>query len=158
KSQIRRIDPTEFTSLPLVRSTNSHKGRYGHVLVVAGSVGKSGAAVLAGLGALRGGAGLVTIATPSPVQPVLASAQPEYMTEALETSIDGGIATNNLASGNFRRIAEGKTVLAVGPGLGLDPETRQFVNSLVQSTSLPTIVDADGLNALVGRARVLNDR
>ncbi len=156
-SDIRWLDPNEFSWLPLVRPWNSHKGRYGHALLVAGSVGKSGAAVLAGLGALRGGAGLVTIATPSPVQPILAASQPEYMTEALEASIDGGVSANNLASGNFRRIAEGKTVLAVGPGLGLDPETRQFVSSLVQSTSLPTILDADGLNAFAGRAHLLRD-
>lgn len=158
KSDLRWIDPTEFTALPLVRPTNSHKGRFGHALIVAGSSSKSGAAVLAGLAALRAGAGLVTIATPSPVQPVLAASHPEYMTEALEPSIDGGIAANNLASGNFRRIAEGKTVLAVGPGLGLDPETRQFIGSLVQSTALPAILDADGLNAFAGRAHLLRDR
>src|SRR5262249_18971523 len=157
-SAIRWIDPTEFSSPPLARPANPHKGRFGHALLVAGSAGKSGAAVLAGLGSLRAGAGLVTIAAPSPVQSVLAAAHPEYMTEALESSIDGGIATNNLASGNFRRIAEGKTVLAIGPGLGSDPETRQFVSSLVQSASLPTVLAADGLNASAGRAQLLPDR
>jgi ADP-dependent NAD(P)H-hydrate dehydratase / NAD(P)H-hydrate epimerase len=158
KGDLRWTEPLEFTSLPLVRSWNSHKGLYGHVLVVAGSVGKSGAAVMAGLGALRSGAGLVTVATPQPVQSVLATVHPEYMTEALEPSIDGGIASNNLVSGNFGRIAEGKTVLAIGPGLGGDSETRQFITSLVQSTPLPTILDADGLNAFAGRAHLLRDR
>src|SRR5262249_14940468 len=142
----------------LVRPWSSHKGLYGHVLIVAGSAGKSGAAVMSGLGALRAGAGLVTIATPAPVQSVLAAAHPEYMTEALEPSIDGGISSNNLVSGNFGRIAEGKTLLAIGPGLGSDSETRQFITSLVQSTSLPVILDADGLNAFAGRAHLLRDR
>ena len=157
-STLRWIDPAEFASLPLVRSWDSHKGKYGHVLLVAGSSGKSGAAVLAGLAALCAGAGLATIATPSPVQPILAAAHPEYMTEALEASLDGGIAANNLASGNFRRIADGKTVLGIGPGLGVDPETRQFVSSLIHSTALPTILDADGLNSFSGRAHLLPDR
>jgi len=158
KSDVRWLNPTEFAGLPLIRPWSSHKGLYGHVLVVAGSAGKSGAAVMAGLGALRAGAGLVTIATPEPVQSILAAAHPEYMTEALEPSIDRGIAANNLASGNFSRIAEGKTVLAIGPGLGGDPETRQFIGSLVQSTALPTILDADGLNAFAGRAHLFQDR
>lgn len=158
KSAIRWIDPKEFDSLPLVRPCNSHKGRYGHALLVAGSTGKSGAAVLAGLGALRAGAGLVTIATPGPVQATLAAAHPEYMTEALESTADGAIATNNLHSGNFNRIAEGKTVLAIGPGLGTDSETREFIAALLQETALPVILDADGLNAFVGRANLLRDR
>jgi ADP-dependent NAD(P)H-hydrate dehydratase / NAD(P)H-hydrate epimerase len=158
KSAIRWLDPAEFASLPLVRASDSHKGKFGHVLLVAGSAGKSGAAVLAGLGALRTGAGLVTIATPSPVQSVLAAAHPEYMTEALESTVDGAIAANNLTSGNFARIAEGKTVLAVGPGLGADGETREFVVSLLAQTPLPVILDADGLNAFAGRASRLRDR
>src|SRR5262249_15346790 len=143
KSDIRWIEAGEFVSLPLVRPWNSHKGRFGHVLVVAGSSGKSGAAVLAGFAALSTGAGLVTVATPEPVQPILATAHPEYMTEALETTANGAVASNNLRSGNFARIAEGKTVLAVGPGLGGAPETREFVGELVRESPLALLLDAD---------------
>jgi len=158
RGELRWIDPSEFASLPLVRPWSSHKGRFGHVLLVAGSAGKSGAAILAGSGALRAGAGLVTVAAPDPVQSVLAGAHPEYMTEALETTANGAIAVNNLRSGNFARIAEGKTVLAIGPGLGSAPETREFITSLVRETPLPLILDADGLNAFAGRANLLRDR
>jgi len=157
-SKIRWIDASEFAALPLVRSWNSNKGRYGHVLLVAGSAGKSGAAILASLGALRAGAGLVTAAVPAPIQSILAAAHPEYMTETLETTPDGAIAANNLRSGTFARIAEGKSVLAVGPGLGTAPETREFVSNLVRETSLPLVLDADALNAFAGHANLLRQR
>ena len=110
------------------------------------------------MGALRAGAGLVTIATPDPVQATLAAAYPEYMTESLESSADGAIAENNLHSGNFSRIAEDKTVLAAGPGLGTAPETREFIAGLVHQTALPLILDADGLNAFSIRVNTLHDR
>jgi hydroxyethylthiazole kinase-like uncharacterized protein yjeF len=158
RSALRWLDLSEFAGLPLVRAADSHKGKFGHVLLVAGSAGKSGAAVLSGLGALRTGAGLVTIATPAPTQATLAVAHPEYMTEALESSPDGAIAPNNLQSGNFSRIAEGKTVLAIGPGLGAAPETREFIAALVHQTPLPVILDADGLNAFSVRANSLHER
>jgi hydroxyethylthiazole kinase-like uncharacterized protein yjeF len=158
QSHIRWLEPSEFSSLPLVRPADSHKGKFGRVLLVAGSTGKSGAAILSGLGALRAGAGLVTIATPDPVQATLAAAYPEYMTESLESSADGAIAENNLHSGNFSRIAEDKTVLAAGPGLGTAPETREFIAGLVHQTALPLILDADGLNAFSIRVNTLHDR
>src|SRR5262249_35250452 len=83
KSGLRWAGPGEFAKLPLVRRADSHKGLYGHVLVVAGSPGKSGAAVLTGAGAIKAGAGLVTTATPAPVQGIVAAGQPEVMTEPL---------------------------------------------------------------------------
>jgi len=158
KGGLRWIDPSEFVSLPLVRPWSSHKGLFGHVLLIAGSPGKSGAAILAGSGALRAGAGLVTVATSDPVQSILASAHPEYMTEALETTANGAISPNNLRSGNFARIAQGKTVVAIGPGLGQSPDSQEFVASLVRESPLPLILDADALNAFAGRAHLLRDR
>jgi len=125
------------------------------VLVVAGSVGKSGAAVLAGLGALKAGAGLVTIATPAPVQAIVAGAQPECMTESINVSADGAIAAESAA---LEEILSGKTVLAAGPGLGQETGTQQFIRALVERTELPTILDADGLNAFAGRADELRRR
>jgi ADP-dependent NAD(P)H-hydrate dehydratase / NAD(P)H-hydrate epimerase len=158
KGNIRWAGPDEFAQLPLIRRADSHKGLYGHVLVVAGSTGKSGAAVLAGTGALKAGAGLVTIAAPDTVQPIVASAQSEYMTEPLPTGADGSIAIENLADAAFAKIIAGKTVLAVGPGLGQSSGTQKFIRALVQSSELPTILDADGLNAFGGRGTALRER
>src|SRR5439155_26442574 len=155
---IRWSGADEFADLPLIRPSDSHKGLYGHVLVVAGSAGKSGAAVLAGVGALRAGAGLVTIATPDSVQTIVASQQSEYMTEALPTAADGSIAVENVSDAAFAKIMEGKTVLAVGPGLGQNSGTQKFIRALIQSTALPTILDADGLNAFAGAGDALGKR
>ena len=158
KGTLRWAGPEEFASLPLIRPADSHKGLYGNVLVVAGSTGKSGAAVLAGTGALKAGGGLVTIATPDSVQPIVASGQPEFMTEPLPTGPDGSIAFEDIADPAFARIVAGKTVLAVGPGLGQNPTTQKFIRALVQSTELPAILDADGLNAFAGNAGALRER
>ena len=158
KGNIRWSGPEEFANLPLIRPADSHKGLYGHVLVVAGSTGKSGAAVLAGMGALKAGAGLVTIATPENLQPIVASNQPEFMTEPLPTTPDGAIAIENFADAAFTKIIAGKTVLAVGPGLGQNSGTQKFIRALVQSTALPTILDADGLNAFDACADTLRKR
>ncbi len=158
KGLLRWSEPGEFAELPLVRATDGHKGSYGHILVVAGSQGKSGAAVMSGSAALFAGAGLVTVATPDVVLPIVAAAHPEYMTEALVSTIDGMASKANLAGGRFAAIEKGKTVLAVGPGLGQDPETQEFVRSIVLKTKLPVILDADGLNAFAGRADDLRER
>ncbi len=158
KGNMRWAGPDEFVPLPLVRGADGHKGKFGHVLLVAGSAGKSGAAALSGLGALRAGAGLVTIATPAPVQIPLAAAHAEYMTEALETTPDGAISKNNLESGSLALIAAGKTVLAVGPGLGTHPETQEFIARLTAESELPVILDADGINAFAGRPELLRRR
>jgi NAD(P)H-hydrate epimerase len=158
RETIRWSGPDEFAELSLIRCADSHKGLYGHVLVVAGSAGKSGAAVLAGVGALKAGAGLVTIATPDSVQGIVAAHQSEYMTEPLPTVADGSIAIEDFNDAAFARIIAGKTVLAIGPGLGQDSGTQKFIRALVQSTSLPTILDADGLNAFAGAGDALGKR
>jgi ADP-dependent NAD(P)H-hydrate dehydratase / NAD(P)H-hydrate epimerase len=155
---LRWLEPQEFSALPLVRTVDSHKGLYGHALVVAGSLGKSGAAVMAGYAALRAGTGLVTIATPDVVLPVVASAHPEIMTEPLAATSDGTAAMRNLSQQRFQRLEENKTVLAVGPGLGLHSETQEFIRKLVLQTDLPLILDADGLNAFAGNGDALLDR
>jgi ADP-dependent NAD(P)H-hydrate dehydratase / NAD(P)H-hydrate epimerase len=153
KSSVRWIEPEEFRGLPFIRSAASHKGNFGHVLLVAGSRGKTGAAVLAGRGALRAGAGLVTIATPDSVLPNVASAQPEFMTEPLLSTKLGTISAANSKAGRLATLAKNKTLLAIGPGLGMHPETQRFVRSLVQKMEQPLILDADGLNAFAGRAK-----
>jgi NAD(P)H-hydrate epimerase len=158
KSPLRWVEPQEFAHLPLVRNVDSHKGLYGHAVVVAGSLGKSGAAVMAGYAALRSGAGLVTIATPEPALPIVASAHPELMTEQLAATQEGTAAMQNLTQHRFERIEQGKTVLALGPGLGLHPETQDFIRKIVLQTELAIVLDADGLNAFAGKADGLRDR
>jgi hydroxyethylthiazole kinase-like uncharacterized protein yjeF len=154
----RWAEPDEFASLPLVRAADSHKGTYGHVLLLAGSVGKSGAAILAGRAALRAGAGLVTIATPEPVQPIVAAGQPEYMTEPLKATKSGALSVRSLLDGTFGELEEGKSVLAVGPGLGTHRQTQEFIRTIVTQTELPVVLDADGLNAFAGEAVSLRKR
>jgi hydroxyethylthiazole kinase-like uncharacterized protein yjeF len=158
KGKVRWIEPEEFRELPLVRRIDAHKGTYGHVLVVAGSRGKSGAAILAGRGALRAGAGLVTIAAPDEILPIVASAQAEYMTEPLASTKLGTISASNLKSGRFSAIAEGKTLFAAGPGIGTHRETQRFITSLLRQVEQPVILDADGLNAFAARASGLAKR
>jgi len=156
--QVRWVDAQEFVELPLVRAADSNKGTFGHVLVVAGALGKSGAAILAGRMALRAGAGLVTVATPSMVVPIVAAAQAEYMTIPLQSTRAGTIALQNAQPARWKKTEDGKNVLAIGPGLGTDTKTHQFIRQVVRSTELPVILDADGLNAFAGRADELRKR
>lgn len=158
KGSLRWAGPDEFASLPLIRPADSNKGTYGHALIVAGSLGKSGAAVLAGQGCLYSGAGLTTIATPDKIVPTVAAAHPEYMTEPLDSTESGTISIANLSSGRFVRILEGKTLLALGPGLGTHPETQQFIRDAVRDSPIPIILDADGLNAFAGKGELLRTR
>jgi len=154
----RWAEPEEFSSLPLVRSADSHKGTYGHVLLLAGSLGKSGAAILAGRAALRSGAGLVTIATPEPVQPIVAAGQPEYMTEPLKATKSSALSLRSLVDGTFGELEEGKSVLAIGPGLGTHRQSQEFIRTIVTQTELPVVLDADGLNAFDGHTHSLHKR
>jgi NAD(P)H-hydrate epimerase len=130
------------------RPMGAHKGTYGHLLVVAGSVGRTGAAVLACLGALRSGTGLVTCATPASQQPVVAALAPEPMTEPLPET-----PARTLSGKAVERIAEllaRMDAVALGPGIGLDPETQGAVRTLVRDVARPMVVDADALTALTG--------
>ena len=157
-SDLRWIEPLEFANLPLIRTVDSHKGLYGHALIVAGSLGKSGAAVMASYGALRAGAGLVTATVPDVVLPLVASAHPELMTEGLFSTPAGTASMQNLARDRMFEIAANKTVAAIGPGLGLETETHEFIRKLARETELPIVLDADGLNAFAGNADALRDR
>jgi hydroxyethylthiazole kinase-like uncharacterized protein yjeF len=152
------IEPGEFRSLPLARGRAAHKGAFGHALVAAGSLGKTGAAVLAATGALRAGAGLVTVATPRSVLPVVAAGLPEMMTHALPETDAQTISMKSFDSGGFAALWEGKSALAIGPGLSTHAETQQFIRAAVRDCPLPIILDADGLNAFAGRLAELRDR
>jgi NAD(P)H-hydrate epimerase len=138
------------------RPRDSNKGMYGNVLVVGGSLGKAGAAAMAGFSALRTGAGLVTVATPRSVLPTVAGFHPELMTEPLPETDTGSISLK--AFEQFQSAAEHKTVLAIGPGISRHPETSEFVRRIVSDSRMPIILDADGLNAFEGKTDELNGR
>ena len=140
----------------IVRSPESHKGNFGHVLVIAGSLGKTGAAVMAAKSALLAGAGLVTLATPAPCLPIVAAQSAEVMTEPLEATESGGISIKAYDYGRISELLKGKDVLALGPGIGTDPETKDFVRRLLKETTLPVVLDADGINAFAGCDELLN--
>lgn len=133
----------EMRSLVQPRSADSHKGDYGHVLIIAGARGRSGAAHLAGMGALKSGAGLVTIATPASSQPIVAAMAPEYMTLSLREDADGGLDPADL-DGLLEREFD---VIAIGPGLGNAPGTVAFVYATLERAGVPLVLDADALNA-----------
>jgi hydroxyethylthiazole kinase-like uncharacterized protein yjeF len=158
KSKMRWLEPMEFHGLPLQRKRDAHKGDFGHVLIAAGSRGKTGAAGLAGQGSLRAGAGLTTVATPESSLNVVAAYAPEYMTEPLAETDSGAISLRCLEYGRFEALLKGKSVLALGPGLSTLPETQEFVRTVVSRCPLPVILDADGLNAYAGRADELRQR
>ncbi len=141
------------------RAATANKGNFGHVLVVGGTFGsaggKAGAPALAALAALRAGAGLVTAAVPAPALPVVASLVPELMTWPLEANPAGQVSEKNLAPEQIAALIEGKTVLAIGPGLGQSPETVKFTTGLLSSTQIPAVIDADALNILAAKPVLL---
>jgi NAD(P)H-hydrate epimerase len=125
------------------------------VLVVGGSVGKSGAPAMASLAALRAGAGLVTAAVPEPVVALVAAIAPELMTHPLLAGTAGCISAENLAPELLAAFTAGKTVLAVGPGLGQSAETVKFIAGLLSATKIPAVIDADALNILAAKPVLL---
>ncbi len=135
------------------RPRDAHKGTYGHVLIVAGSLGKTGAAALAARAALRSGAGLVTVATPASQQPVVASLLLEAMTEPLPET--PGRTLSLEAREVVAGLALRRDAVALGPGIGLDEETQAAARGLVQDLPKPMAVDADALTALAGHLEIL---
>jgi NAD(P)H-hydrate epimerase len=141
------------------RAATANKGNFGHVLVVGGTLGtaggKSGAPAIAALGALRAGAGLVTAAVPAPALALVAAIAPELMTWPLAATAAGCIAAENLAPEIFSGLTAGKSMLAVGPGMGQSPETAKFTIGLLSATRIPTVIDADALNILAAEPELL---
>jgi ADP-dependent NAD(P)H-hydrate dehydratase / NAD(P)H-hydrate epimerase len=153
KGDYRWLDAREFEDFATPRRSAGNKGDYGHALIVAGSVGKTGAAVLASWSALRVGAGLVTVATPEPALSAIAAHTPEIMTEPLAATSAGTISIRSLEAGYFESLLDRKRAIAIGPGLSTQKETQEFIRAIVKKRSGPRmIVDADGLNAFAGRA------
>ncbi len=132
------------------RKANTHKGTYGHVLILAGSTGKTGAAILSALGALRGGAGLVTLACPKSLDPIFETVLIEAMTSPIAFETPEGSLSSDAFDIIFE-LAKGKKSAVIGPGIGLCEETQKFVCRAVEKLPLPMVVDADAITCLSGR-------
>jgi hydroxyethylthiazole kinase-like uncharacterized protein yjeF len=144
--QLALITPRSIAPLFAPRPSDSNKGKFGHVLVVAGSRDKPGAAAMAGLAALRAGAGLVTVACPASALAAVSAHTPELMTEPLPETASGEIAP--AAFDRIAELAAKRTLLAIGPGIGTDAGTRETVARLFNEIPQPMVVDADALNCL----------
>ncbi|HKD68074.1 MAG TPA: NAD(P)H-hydrate dehydratase [Candidatus Binataceae bacterium] len=145
----RFLEAADVRPLIRPRAADSHKGTYGHPLIIAGAMGKSGAAVLASRAALRTGAGLVTAAIPHCVAGVVAAGQAELMTEPMPDA--GGHFSARGSIERLRELLARKTALAFGPGVEVNSDTRELLRFLIAegaSDERPLLIDADGLNAL----------
>jgi hydroxyethylthiazole kinase-like uncharacterized protein yjeF len=142
------------TSLPR-RTPSSHKGTYGHAGIIAGSVGKTGAAAMAAKAALRVGTGLVTVATPSGVNDTLEAKLLEVMTVPMPETKAHTLARSGLD--RLLAFTRVRTAIAIGPGLTTHPETVELIQELVKRVDKPCVLDADALNALAGKASLLTE-
>jgi NAD(P)H-hydrate epimerase len=154
--QLNLITARDIAPLIGPRPLAANKGSFGHVLVVGGSLGKAGSVAMAGMAALRTGAGLSTVATPKSLLATVAGFHPEVMTEPLAETGAGTISIG--ATEPMDALIKGKTVLAVGPGISRNPETSEFVRNLVTKCNTSLVLDADGLNAFEGRAEELTGK
>lgn len=145
---MRPLSRAELRAALVKRLPDDHKGVFGHALVVAGSRGMAGAAILCAKAALRSGAGLVTAAVPAGIQALVAAAAPEALTLGLAENAAGALVPAASAVLAKAQRARAFTVLAVGPGLSTHPETERFLVHLLSALPLPAVVDADALNLL----------
>lgn len=135
------------------RKKRTHKGNYGHILLVGGCRGKTGAAQMAGLSALRGGAGLVTVSLPECFCAGVVAGCPELMVEALP-SVEGGVLGPGAVDPVLSLLST-RDLLILGPGMGTGPETQKFVHELVPRLETPAVIDADGLNCIAAEPGIL---
>ncbi len=153
KLRLGLLEAGDVASVFPRRDPAAHKGTFGHVLVIAGSVGKTGAAALAGQSAQRVGAGLVTLAVPESLNNVLEVKLTEVMTEPVAETEARTIGREALD--RLLHLAQGKNAVAIGPGLGTHPSTQKLVQELLPALRIPIVLDADGINALAGQADLL---
>jgi len=135
------------------RPPDAHKGRTGHLLVIAGSPGKTGAAAMTAMSAVRSGAGLVTLGIPASLNPILESQILEAMTVSLPETDSGALGISSAEA--ILELLGDKRCLAIGPGLGQAPETKHLTLRLLDESNVPVVIDADGLNNLSGKTEVL---
>src|SRR5439155_6670599 len=148
RPRVSLLEEQEVGGLLPSRPRDAHKGHFGHVLVVAGSRGKTGAALLAAGGCARAGAGLTTLAVPASLQPVLEAHVREAMTAALPDTGAGAAALGDATE--LERLLADRAAVVCGPGLGLADETRALVAHLVRRCPAALVLDADVLNAVAG--------
>ena len=153
--QINWTQPSDAVRLLPSRQTHSHKGTYGRVFVAAASTGMTGAAALTSAGALRVGAGLVTLGTPKSLNSILEVKLTEVMTLPLPETAEGSLALE-AKTDIIEAIEQSKSILAIGPGLSQHPETVALVHSLIRESETPTVIDADGINALSKSREILS--
>ena len=146
----------ELVGLLGPRAPEAHKGDFGHLLIVAGSPGKAGAAILAGRAAVRAGAGLVTVGVPAPLLTAVDVGSIESMSLPLPADEEGRLRAD--AVGPVLAACERCTALAVGPGLGIEGQTRAAIRRLAREATLPLLLDADGVNAFAGEPEALRER
>ncbi len=144
--RVNLIEKKYIASLFKKRQLDTHKGDYGHVLVIAGSMGKTGAAVLAATAVLKVGAGLATLAVPKGIHHIIEMKTTEVMSVPLPETKEHTLARE--AEKYILRLAENMDVVAIGPGLGTHPETRQLINDIVTHLQIPIVADADAINAM----------
>ncbi len=135
------------------RRADAHKGTAGHLMIIAGSPGKTGAAAMTAVSAMKTGAGLVTLGIPASLNPILESQVLEVMTEPLAETKDSMLAEASF--GSIIRLLEGKTCLIVGPGIGMSDETGNLIRQIILHTGIPVVIDADGINHLSGNTDLL---
>ncbi len=155
ESRTLLLTSDDIVNLLPERRPSSHKGTFGHAGIIAGSVGKTGAAALAAQAALRIGAGLVTVAIPSSVNDVLESKLLEAMTMPFPETKARTLARSGLD--RILAFVQARTAIAIGPGLSTHHETVELVQSLMKHLDRPSVLDADALNALAGRASLLTE-
>ena len=159
EAPVELAEAREMQALLPSRPCGSHKGNFGHLLVLAGSVGKTGAAALAAEAALRAGAGLVTLGVPASLNDILEV----KLTEAMTLPLPEAAAARALGAAAWAPIVEflneknEKFTVALGPGIGTHPETRELVARLVRDLACPMVIDADGINNLAGATAGLKD-
>ena len=148
-----RLVSPELVGPALIRPEHIHKGDLGHLLVVAGSPGKTGAAAMASMSAMRAGTGLVTLAAPQSLCSILEGHVIEAMTAPLAETQDGGVAES--ARDAIQKLLPGKSALAIGPGLGTNEETGKLVQALILESPVPIVADADALNLIAHNTTIL---
>jgi NAD(P)H-hydrate epimerase len=149
KGKRMKLPSTRF----LKRKKDSHKGDFGHVFIIAGSRGLTGAACLCAQAALRSGAGLVTVGIPKSVYGIVAAKLMEVMVMPLPETGNGCLGS--AAFRQIKAVAARVDVLALGPGLSKEPQTQRLVRNIVKEIGLPMVIDADGLNAMAGAMNIL---
>jgi NAD(P)H-hydrate epimerase len=153
KISVKLLDAADIQRLLPPRRRTAHKGTFGHIALIAGSVGKTGAAAMAAMGGLRVGAGLVTVAVPHSLNDVLEAKSLEAMTFPVAETEARTLAYN--ARDALLNFTQDKTVVAMGPGIGRHEQTSRLIQELVGAIKRPIVVDADGLNALAGHVEIL---